>query len=190
VAQARHELATFAEYISTVLLPYINELRSNEEFADKEALLLMDNCSIHVQAKTLPTLAGHRVKVITFLPHTTHIFQCLDLSLFGNFEQKKNCEVSLENDEHTAGFIKRIFHLMKQTLVEDNVRSALMQLGLQYIGCPTSGVLQRAMEEAAPHARGVSKTRQGNSKKVGCGQNLINCSKPFPCPLSLFGKMT
>jgi hypothetical protein len=25
----------FAEYISTVLLPYINELRSNEEFADK-----------------------------------------------------------------------------------------------------------------------------------------------------------
>jgi hypothetical protein len=29
----------FAEYISMVLLPYIDELRSNEEFADKEAVL-------------------------------------------------------------------------------------------------------------------------------------------------------
>jgi hypothetical protein len=38
----------------------------------------------------------------------------------------------LERDEHTAGFIKRIFHMTKQTLVEDNVRRAFMQLGLQY----------------------------------------------------------
>jgi hypothetical protein len=56
------------------------------------------------------------------------------------------------------------------------------------IGRPTSGVVQRAMREAEPHARGVSKARQGNSKKVGCSQNPINCSEPFPCPLPLFGK--
>jgi hypothetical protein len=30
--------------------------------------------------------------------------------------------------------------------------------------------------------------RQGNSKKVGCSQNPINCSEPFPVPFS--GKMT
>jgi hypothetical protein len=29
-----------------------------------------------------------------------------------------------------------------------------------YIGCPTSGVAQRAMREAVPHARGVGKARQ------------------------------
>jgi hypothetical protein len=52
----------FAEYISTVLLPYIDKLRSNEEFADKEAVLLMDNCSIHVEAETLQALADHRGK--------------------------------------------------------------------------------------------------------------------------------
>jgi hypothetical protein len=28
------------------------------------------------------------------------------------------------------------------------------------LGCPTSGIAQRAMKEAAPHARGVSKARQ------------------------------
>jgi hypothetical protein len=38
----------FAKYISIVLLPYVDKLQSNEEFADKEAVLLMDNCSVHV----------------------------------------------------------------------------------------------------------------------------------------------
>jgi hypothetical protein len=81
----------------------------------------MDNCSIHVQVETLQTLADHRVKVITFPPHTTHIFQCLDLSLFGKFKKKTSDKLPLENDEHTAGFVERIFHRMEQTLVENNV---------------------------------------------------------------------
>jgi hypothetical protein len=42
-----------------------------------------------------------------------------------------NDKLPLENDEHTAPFIKRIFHLMKQTFVEDNVQSAFVQLALQ-----------------------------------------------------------
>jgi hypothetical protein len=49
----------FAEYISTVPLPYVGELQSNEEFADKEVILLMDNCSVHVQGGTLQMLADH-----------------------------------------------------------------------------------------------------------------------------------
>jgi hypothetical protein len=122
----------FTEYISTVLLPYIDELRQNEEFANKAAVLLMDNCSIHVRSETLQMLADHQVKVITFPPHTSHIFQSLDLSLFGNFKRKMNYRLPLDSDETAAGFIKRIFHIMKQTLVEDNVRSAFTQLGLRY----------------------------------------------------------
>jgi hypothetical protein len=72
------------------------------------------------------------VKVITFPPHTTDTFQCFDLSLFGNFKKKLNYKLPLESDEHTAGFIKRIFHLTKQTLVEDNRQNVFVQFGLQY----------------------------------------------------------
>jgi hypothetical protein len=122
----------FAEYISKVILPYLDELRSNEEFADKEAVLLMDDCSIHVQQETLQMIADYQVKVITFPPHTTQIFQSLDLSLIGNFKKKNNCTLPLESDETTAGFIMCIFHMMKQTLVEDNVQHAFVQLGLRY----------------------------------------------------------
>jgi hypothetical protein len=99
----------FAEYISTVLLPYVDELRSNREFADKEVVLLMDNCSVHVQGSTLQMLADHRVKVLKFSPRTIYIFQSLGLSLFGNFKKRINYRLPLETDETMTDFIKRIF---------------------------------------------------------------------------------
>jgi hypothetical protein len=122
----------FAEYISTVLLPCVDVLRSNEEFSDKEAVLLMDNCSVHVQGDTLQMLADHGVKVLLFLPHTIHIFQSLDSNLFWNFKNRMNYRLPSETDRTTAGFIQRILHIMKQTLVENNLRSSFMQLGFTY----------------------------------------------------------
>jgi hypothetical protein len=77
-------------------------------------------------------IADHQVKVITFPPHTTRIFQSLDLSHLGNLKKKMNYALPLESDETTSGFIMRIFHMRKQTLVEDNVRHAFVQLGLRY----------------------------------------------------------
>jgi hypothetical protein len=115
------------EHAKTVLLPDVDELRTNEEFADKDAVLLMDNCSIHVRPDTSQLLADHRFKVITFPLHTSHIFQSLDVSLFGNFKRKTKYKLPLESEDTTAGFIRRIFLMMKQTLVETNLRSSFRQ---------------------------------------------------------------
>jgi hypothetical protein len=80
----------FIEDISTILLPDIDELRLNEEFGNKETVLLMDNCSIHVWPGTLQLLADDQAKVISFSLTMINIFQNLDLSLFGNFKKKMN----------------------------------------------------------------------------------------------------
>jgi hypothetical protein len=96
----------FAEYISTALLLYVDELRSNEEYADKGVVLLLNKCSIHVQGDALQMVADHRVKVLTFPSHTTHIFQSLGLSLFGNFKKRMNYRLPLETDETKAGFVQ------------------------------------------------------------------------------------
>jgi hypothetical protein len=122
----------FAEYISIVFIPYVEELRSLEEFAGREVVLLMDNCSVHRKLETLQVLAEHRVKVIPFPPQAMRMFQALDLSLFGIFKKKMNYQLPVRNDKTTVGFIKRIFHNLKQSRVEDNVRSAFMYLGLTY----------------------------------------------------------
>ena len=122
----------FHQYVTTVLLPFIDELRTNDEFAGKTAILLMDNCSIHTRPSVLLHLKEHNVKVITFPPHTTQIFQVLDLSLFGVLKRKTQYKLPLSNDNSTVKFIQKIFHSLKQTLIEDNVRNAFKMLGFEY----------------------------------------------------------
>jgi hypothetical protein len=55
----------FMEYMRMVFLPNLTELRSLEEFADEDAVLLMDNCSSHVGEEVLGLLPDARVRVIT-----------------------------------------------------------------------------------------------------------------------------
>jgi hypothetical protein len=78
----------FQQYATSVLISFIERLRTNPEFTDKSAVLLMDNCFIHTRSEVLTTLRDHSVKVITFPPHTTEIFHTLDLCLFGVFKRK------------------------------------------------------------------------------------------------------
>jgi hypothetical protein len=113
-----------------VFIPYIEEPCSLKEFVGREAVLLMDNCAIHTKSETLQVLAEHQVKVITFPRHAAHIFQALDFSLFGVFKKIRNSQLPFQNDETTIGFIKHIFHNLKQSSVEDNVRGAFVHLDL------------------------------------------------------------
>jgi hypothetical protein len=72
----------FQQYVTTVLIPFIGQLPTNDEFAGKPAVLLMDNCSIHTKPEVLAILREHDGKAIIFLPHMTGILQVLDLSVF------------------------------------------------------------------------------------------------------------
>jgi hypothetical protein len=122
----------FLDYVKTVLVPYIEELRENEEFAGKEAILMMDNCSCHTNDDVIQFLTQHGVKVITFAPHTTQIFQMLDLSLFGIFKRRQQYHLPLDEANQIAEFIQKVFHNFKQTMVEDNIRGAFTMTGFSF----------------------------------------------------------
>jgi hypothetical protein len=97
--------ALFQQYVTSVLIPLIERLRTNPEFTRKSAILLMDNCSIHARPEVLATLRDHNVKVITFQPHTTQIFQTLDLCLFGIFKRKIQYKLLFANNNMAVHFI-------------------------------------------------------------------------------------
>jgi hypothetical protein len=61
----------FQQYVTTVLIPFIKRLRTNQEIRGKSTILLMDNCSIHTKPEILATLREHNVKIITFSPYAT-----------------------------------------------------------------------------------------------------------------------
>jgi hypothetical protein len=87
----------FLEYIRTVFLPNLNELQTLEEFADEDAVLLMNDCPSHVPEGILSLLRDARVRIITWAPHTTYIFQQLDICLFGVLKRKEQETVVYQN---------------------------------------------------------------------------------------------
>jgi hypothetical protein len=118
----------FAEYVSTVFLPHIAKIRSDPKFTHKETVFLMDNCSLHLRQ----TLADYYMEVVIVPPHTTNIFQCLDLSLFGVLKKKMNSKLPLRSDDSVVAFIRRLFHNLKQTLTPEIVRNTFVHIGVEY----------------------------------------------------------
>jgi hypothetical protein len=92
----------------------------------------MDNCSAHVTDNVIRLLTEARVRVITFAPHTTHIFQILDLTLFGVLNKPPRYELLFETDNATVKFIMKVYHDFRQTMVPSNVWGTFPALGFDF----------------------------------------------------------
>jgi hypothetical protein len=68
----------------------------------------------------MPVLTRERVTVIIFAPRTTHIFQMLDVVLFGALK-KHTTGLSTFDEEQPAAFIIKVDHDFKQTMVKVNI---------------------------------------------------------------------
>jgi hypothetical protein len=62
----------------------------------------MDNCSAHGRDDVIRILTKASVRVITFAPHTTQIFQVLDLTLFGVLKRRPRYELPFGDDNATV----------------------------------------------------------------------------------------
>jgi hypothetical protein len=124
--------ALFQQYVTTVLIPFINRVRTNVQFAGKPAILLMDNCCIQTRPEIPKILRGHDVKMVTFPPHTIQVFQALDLSLFDALKRTLQSKLPLGNVGQVLAFIQKVSHSVKQTCVLDNVQNAFKMLGFEF----------------------------------------------------------
>jgi hypothetical protein len=117
--------------------PYISaqcflELRILEEFADEDAVLLMSNCPSHVGEEILSLLRDARVRIITWASHTTHIFQQLDICLFGVFKRKEQYVFPFGNHETTIDFLLNIYRAFKQTMITLNICGDFHEAGFDF----------------------------------------------------------
>jgi hypothetical protein len=99
----------FQQYGTNVPIPFIERLRTNLEFTGKSVILLLDNCFIHTRPEVLAISRDHSVKVITFPPHTTQIFQTPGLCLFGVFKRKMQYKLPFANENLTVNLFERGF---------------------------------------------------------------------------------
>jgi hypothetical protein len=77
-------------------------------------------------------LTREHVRVIIFTLHTTHIFQVLDLVLFGALKKRSTRLSTLDEEQQAAAFIIKVYHDFKQTMVEVNIWGAFSAIGFSY----------------------------------------------------------
>jgi ATP-dependent helicase YprA (DUF1998 family) len=111
----------FFDYIRTVFLPNLAELRTLDAFTEETGVLLMDTCPSHVTDDIIGIHTEARVRVITFAPHTTKICQILDVTLFSVLKRRLGYKLLFEDEKETFKFIMKVYHDFKQIMVESNI---------------------------------------------------------------------
>jgi hypothetical protein len=86
----------FIDYLRTILLPYIDALHGLAVLAQEIAFLLMVHCSADVSDAVIRLPTEARVRVISFAPHTTQVFQVLDLTLFDALKRCPRYELTFD----------------------------------------------------------------------------------------------
>jgi hypothetical protein len=122
----------FAKHICIVFLPNINELRTLGEFADEQAILLMDNCPSHVTEAIFALLRDALVRVIISAPHTRQISQHLDVSLFGVLKRRGQYKLRFNDDQSTADFSFKVYWTFKQTMIDADISGTFQGIGLGF----------------------------------------------------------
>ena len=121
----------FKKYISNQIIPYIKQTRKQMNLQDSHAVLLMDNCPSHVNEEILKILADEKIRVVTFPPHTTNLFQPLDLVTFNIFKFEKSMTRSIYKKGSQIDIFYRNIFAMERATISSNNRQAFKRAGLQ-----------------------------------------------------------
>jgi hypothetical protein len=90
----------------------------------------MNDCSLHLTPVVIDLLSTARVRIVTFAPNTTQIFQVLDLSLFGVLKRPGQYQLPFGDDTESASFIKKVYHDFRSTMTDMNPWGAIRGIGL------------------------------------------------------------
>jgi hypothetical protein len=118
--------------IRTILFPYIDTVRALAVFAQEIAVLLIDDCSAHVSDDVICILTEPMVRVITFAPHATQVFQILDLTLFGALKRCPRYELWFDDDNATVKVITKVYHDFTHTMSRPNIWRTFRALGFAF----------------------------------------------------------
>jgi hypothetical protein len=122
----------FHRYITEVFLPVLETNRQLPGCENKLCILFCDNCSIHCQDQLLKEFAERGVAVITYPPHTSHIFQVLDLLLFGRLKAAQKYIPRADADSTDINHLIRIFKAYELVTTNTTVRTSWKKNGFEY----------------------------------------------------------
>jgi hypothetical protein len=112
----------FYDYIRDVFIPHVENCWVIRDRQGSPAVLLMDNCSVHLRSDIIEVLSAHNVKAITFPLHTSGIFQMLDHVLFGMLKTSKRLQQKDFQLHFLVAHARRMLCAFETTKSASNIR--------------------------------------------------------------------
>jgi hypothetical protein len=84
----------FKEYVREIVAKYFNSMLETMHLNDFSDVLICDNCSSHIDKEMMAVLVLEGIRLVSFPPHTPHLFQLFDLDLWGfqSGETRDSCQ--------------------------------------------------------------------------------------------------
>jgi hypothetical protein len=111
----------FEDYVQTVFLPQLLITHLIQTLREEDAVLLMDNCSPQPTPVVLDLLSTARVWIVAFAPHTTQIFQVIELALFRVSKRRAQYQSPFDDHSRSARFINNAYHDLGSTTADAKI---------------------------------------------------------------------
>jgi hypothetical protein len=121
----------FHRYITEVFFPALETNPQLPGCENKLCILFCDNCSIHCQDQLLKEFAEIGVAVVTYSPHKSHLFQVLDLVLFGRLKTAKKYIPRADADPTDTDHLVRIVKTYELVTASTRARSPWKKAGFE-----------------------------------------------------------
>jgi hypothetical protein len=119
-------------YINEVLIPAVISNRGLPGCKNKSAILFWDNCPAHWSGEALGKLDTCGILVIAYPPHSLHIFQVLDVLLFGILKKAKKYQRRDDTLRREVDHVLRWFRADEQATASTTIRASRLKTGLDY----------------------------------------------------------
>jgi hypothetical protein len=126
---------SFLEYLRDVVSPSIESNCELPGCQEKPAIILGDNRSCHCSDEILQELANHGIILITYPPHTSHLFQVLDVFLFGHLQSEKKYLARDDNLNPHRDHAFCVFFAYEIATTSLTVRSSWEKAGFGCVRC-------------------------------------------------------
>ena len=121
----------FFTYLSEIIIPRILKRRIKFNLENAPALILMDNCSSHINEQINLLCLDNNIKQITYPPHSSHLLQPLDLLLFGLAKKKQYVGTIYEGYPDVVQRVSNIINSIQRAGISNNVRSSFRRAGIE-----------------------------------------------------------
>jgi hypothetical protein len=123
---------TFYDYLETQFVPYVQNLRAKLVQPNQRGILFMDNLYSPCSGRCLQIIADNNILVISFPPHTSHVFQMLDLVIFGAMKKHKASIEKNRDLNPSADLIFRVFRALELATCSTTIRASFQKAGFIY----------------------------------------------------------